>query len=177
MRHRMGFSPQERRLRSELHRLLENADAFIHGSLIEMERCCGNPNCRCALKGEKHRSLYLSLHQKGAPRMKCLPRESHDQVRRWAENYQQVRVRLEALSQMSWQKLLTKREFLHERRKDLHPKATFGLRRKDLRPAPAMGADPGYSPSRTNQNRDFSGSLLFDVLVSAAELQRVGSLP
>jgi len=110
MRHRMGFSPQGRRLRIELHRLLENADAFIHGSLIEMERCCGNPNCRCALKGEKHRSLYLSQHQKGAPRMKCLPRESHDQVRRWAENYQQVRVRLEALSQMSWQKLLTKKK-------------------------------------------------------------------
>jgi len=40
-----------------------------------------------------------------------------------------------------------------------------------------MGADPGYSPLRTNQNRDFSGSLLFDVLVSAAELQPVGSPP
>jgi len=110
MRHRMGFSVEERRLRSELHRLLENADAFIHGSLIEMERCCGNPNCRCAVKGEKHKSLYLSQHQKGAPRMKCLPRDSQDRVRRWAENYQQARAHLEALSQLSWQKLLTKKK-------------------------------------------------------------------
>jgi len=108
MRHRMGLSPEERRLRSELHRLLENADAFIHGSLIEMKRCCGNPNCRCVLKGEKHSSLYLSQHQKGAPRMKCLPRESQDQVRRWAENYQKARAGLEALSHLSWQKLLVK---------------------------------------------------------------------
>lgn len=110
MRHRMGFSTEERRLRSELHRLLENADAFIHGSLIEMERCCGNPNCRCALKGEKHKSLYLSQHQRGAPRMKCLPRESQEQVRRWADNYRQVRAHLEALSQLSWQKLLCKKK-------------------------------------------------------------------
>lgn len=106
----MGLSPEERRLRSELHHLLENGDAFIHGSLIEMERCCGNPNCRCVLKGEKHRSLYLSQSQKGAPRMKCLPRESEKEVRRWAENYRQVRDRLEALSQLSWQKLLTKKK-------------------------------------------------------------------
>jgi len=105
----MGHSPEERRLRSELHRLLENADAFIHGSLIEMVRCCGNPNCRCVVKGEKHRSLYLSQNLKGTPRMKCLPRESQDQVRRWAQNYQKARARLEALSQLSWQKLLTKK--------------------------------------------------------------------
>jgi len=110
MRHRMGLPPEERRLRSELHRLLENADAFIHGSLIEMKRCCGNPNCHCVLKGEKHRSLYLSQHQKGAPRMKCLPLESQDQVRRWAENFQNARAHLEALSQLSWQKLLAKKK-------------------------------------------------------------------
>ena len=110
MRHRISLSPEERRLRSELHRLLDNADAFIHGSLIEMKRCCGNPNCRCLLKGEKHRSLYLSQHQKGAPRMKCLPRESQDQVRRWAENFQKARASLEALSQLSWQKLLAKKK-------------------------------------------------------------------
>lgn len=110
MRHRMGFTPEERRLRSELHRLLENADAFIHGSLIEMERCCGNPNCRCVVKGKKHRSLYLSQSQKGTPRMKCLPRESQDQVRRWVENFQKARAHLEALSQLSWQKLLAKKK-------------------------------------------------------------------
>lgn len=110
MRHRTRFSPQERRLRSELHRLLENADAFIHGSPIEMERCCGNPNCRCALKGQKHSSLYLSQHQKGGPRMKCLPRDCQDQVLRWVENYRKARAHLEALSQLSWQKLLTKKK-------------------------------------------------------------------
>lgn len=111
MRHRMGLSLEERRLRGEFHRLLENADAFIHGSLIEMERCCGNPNCRCAVKGERHRSLYLSQSQKGGrPRMKCVPRESEQEVRRWAENYRQVRACLEALSQLSWQRLLAKKK-------------------------------------------------------------------
>ncbi len=111
MRHRMGFSVEERRLRSELHRLLENADAFIHGSLIEMTRCCGNPKCRCVLKGEKHRSLYLSQSQKGGrPRMKCVPRASEAEVRRWVKNYHEARAHLEALSQLSWQKLLTKKK-------------------------------------------------------------------
>lgn len=106
----MGFSPEERRLRSELHRLIENAEAFVHGSLIEMERCCGHPNCRCVLKGEKHRSLYLSQSQQGHPRMKSLPRESQEEVRRWVANYQKARSHLEALSELSWQKILTRKK-------------------------------------------------------------------
>ena len=118
MRHRMGFSPEERRLRSELHRLLDRADAFVHGSLIEMERCCGRPNCRCVLKGEKHRSLYLSQSQKGGPRMKSIPRDTQAEVRQWAANYQKARGYLEALSQLSWQKIISKRKIPPRKEKD-----------------------------------------------------------
>ncbi len=57
MKHRGTGLKKERSLRSQLHRLVATADGFVHGSVIEMSRVCGNPRCKCALKGEKHVSL------------------------------------------------------------------------------------------------------------------------
>lgn len=116
MRHRMGFSAEERRLRSQLHRLLENADAFARGSLIEMQRCCGHPGCRCVLKGQKHRSLYLGQSQQGKARMQSVPKDHQQEVRRWVANYQKANALLEALSQQSWLRLSQHKK--HTRRKD-----------------------------------------------------------
>ena len=45
---RASLSAEDRRLRSRLRQLLSQADGFLHGSLIEMARRCGNPRCRCA---------------------------------------------------------------------------------------------------------------------------------
>jgi hypothetical protein len=128
MRHRMGLSVEERQLRSQLHRLLEISDAFIHGSLIEMRRCCGHAGCRCVLKGEKHRSLYLSQSQQGHPRMKAIPRDSEAQVRRWAANYQKARRTLEALSALSWQRILAKKKSPARKEKGCDSKTSSGLR-------------------------------------------------
>lgn len=105
MRHRTAFSPQERSLRSQLHHLLEHAEGFARGSLIEMARCCGHPRCRCVLKGQKHTSLYLGQSQQGAPRMQAIPKSRQPEVRRWVANFQQARALLEALSQQGWSRL------------------------------------------------------------------------
>ena len=118
MRHRMGFSAEERRLRSQLHRLLDSADAFARGSLIEMQRCCGRPACHCALKGKKHRSLYLGQSQQGKPRMKSIAKDQEQQVRRWVANYQRASALLEALSQHGWLKLNRQKKATPGKEKD-----------------------------------------------------------
>jgi hypothetical protein len=115
----MAFSAEERRLRSQLHRLLQNADAFARGSLIEMQRCCGRPGCRCITKGQKHRSLYLGQSQQGKPRMKSVPKDQQQPVRRWVANYQKASALLEALSQQGWLRLNRKRMDSSGKEKDI----------------------------------------------------------
>ena len=105
MKHRTGLSEQEREARSQLHRLLQQADGLAHGSLIRMARRCGNPKCRCALKDQKHVSWYLGVTEKRKTRMKHIPKGQEAAVRRWVEAYQQARGLLEQISLAAWQRL------------------------------------------------------------------------
>ena len=105
MKHRKGLSEADRQARSQLHQLLERADGLVHGSLIRMARRCGNPNCRCAQKDQKHESWCLGVSEKGRSRMKHIPRKYEGAVKRWATHYQRARQLLEAISQEAWKQL------------------------------------------------------------------------
>jgi len=105
MKHSKGLSAKDRQARSQLHLLLEQADGLARGSLIRMARLCGNPNCRCALKGQKHESLCLGVSEKGRTRMKHIPREQEGAVKRWVRQYQRARELLETISQEAWKRL------------------------------------------------------------------------
>lgn len=97
---RSSFSDKERRARSRLHQLFNNAEGFIHGSLIEMARRCGNPNCRCATgEKHKHRSAYLGQTRKGKTTTTYVGKDFEDQVRRWIDNYRQAIALLDELDQ------------------------------------------------------------------------------
>ena len=56
---RGAMSAAERRVRSKLAKLVHDRQ-MLHANVVKMARTCGNPNCKCAVKGEKHVSLYLS---------------------------------------------------------------------------------------------------------------------
>lgn len=105
MKHRKGLSEKDRRARSQLHQLLEQADGMVHGSLIRMARRCGNPNCRCTLKDQKHVSWCLGVSEKGRSRMKHIPKAEEGTVQRWVQQYQQARRLLEQISQEAWNQL------------------------------------------------------------------------
>ena len=94
-----SFSPRERQLRSRLHLLLNKADGFIHGSLIEMVRKCGNARCRCTSNDDfKHRSLYLGQTREGKKSMVYLPKDLEPQVRKAIDHFQQALALLEDLN-------------------------------------------------------------------------------
>jgi len=105
MKHRKGLSEKDRLARSQLHQLLERADGLVHGSLIRMARRCGNPNCRCAQKDQKHLSWCLGVSEKGRTRMKHIPKTEEANVKRWVQHYQRARQLLEAISQEAWTRL------------------------------------------------------------------------
>lgn len=105
MSNRMQQSEEERALRSRLRLLLADMQPLVHGSLIEMARVCGNPNCRCTREGAKHRSLYVgrTLHRKTC--MQYVPKAREAQARAWVARYGQARELLDELGELGLAKL------------------------------------------------------------------------
>ncbi len=94
-----SFSSRERQLRSRLHLLITNAHGFIHGSVIEMARKCGNPSCRCASDDDlRHRSRYLGQTRGGKKSMVYLPADLEAPVRQEVEHFEQALNLLEELN-------------------------------------------------------------------------------
>src|SRR2546430_13910916 len=91
-----------RNRRKGLTRVLPPLGEVLRGSLMERYLTCGNPDCKCA-RGERHGPVwYLSVtldqfHRTGS----TVPSEQVDQVRRWIENYHQVKERLEKISDIN----------------------------------------------------------------------------
>jgi hypothetical protein len=96
-----------RQRREGLTKLLPPLSEVLRGSLMERYLTCGNPDCKCA-RGERHGPVwYLSVtldqaHRTGA----TVAAEQVEQVRRWIDNYHQVKERLEKISDIN-------RELLH----------------------------------------------------------------
>lgn len=59
--------------RSKLLSRVLRPGKMIQGSLYQMRRGCGNPNCKCA-KGQKHTSWYLSQRFEGKTKLKYIGR-------------------------------------------------------------------------------------------------------
>ncbi len=74
-----------------VHDLARAAEQMLWGSLVAVFRKCGNPTCHCAT-GEKHGpAWYLSQHEGGRTRMRFVPAEHVDAVRRGVAAFQQYR--------------------------------------------------------------------------------------
>jgi hypothetical protein len=97
MRHRGRFTEQDRQIRSQLAKLA-STQRLLCGSLVTMARTCGNPRCKCITKGQKHRSLYLSIRDGGQRRMICIPKKWENTIRQWVAHYQQARTLMAAIS-------------------------------------------------------------------------------
>jgi len=103
--------------REGLTKVLPPLGEVLRGSLMERYMTCGNPDCKCA-RGERHGPIwYLSVtldqsHRVGG----TVPAEQVDQVRKWIENYQQVKQNLEKISDIN-RELLRRQKDQNKRRK------------------------------------------------------------
>ena len=100
MKHRSKFVPADRDARAELKKII-NDKRLLCGSLVTMARVCGNPNCKCAKRGEKHICLYLSVKEDGKRKMVCIPKQWEETITQWVENYKRAAELLEQLSTYS----------------------------------------------------------------------------
>jgi hypothetical protein len=99
--------PRERRWRSELAKFAAEMP-WLRGSLVERRRVCGKPGCRC-VQGHTHRGLYLMASKDGRTRQLYVPPELESTVRQWIANHQQLKQRIEQLSDLHWERVRQRR--------------------------------------------------------------------
>jgi len=85
---RQAMSPAERRLRSQLTKLLYD-QPMLRGTLGIRKITCGSPTCRCA-RGFTHDTLYLTYARDGKRHQVSIPKELENQVRHWVHNHRTV---------------------------------------------------------------------------------------
>lgn len=104
-RSRTQQSAAERKALSRLRQIL-NEPGILRANWVQMKHRCGKSQCHCA--GSKqywHLSWYIRQTIKGKPRMKAIPSEQLEQVRRWVERYQEARQLLQQIGDFYWNKV------------------------------------------------------------------------
>ena len=108
MKHRTFMSHEERAARSALAKLLHERP-ILCGSVVTMARTCGNKGCRCA-RGERHRSLYLSIRAGERRKMIYVPTEMEGSVRGAVQAYREAAGLIETVSQACLARLVAQKE-------------------------------------------------------------------
>lgn len=63
---------------------------FLRGSLYELKRQCGKPQCRCQ-RGELHRVMVLTWSEGGKKHLRVVKAQELAQVERLTSNYRRFR--------------------------------------------------------------------------------------
>ncbi|MDP2894991.1 MAG: hypothetical protein Q8Q12_00355 [bacterium] len=87
IRQRIGQLARQRR---EAERVLLERSALVKGTLLEVQRTCGNPGCKCA-RGQKHSCSQLSASVEGKTRTWNVPRRYIAKVKELTGNYRRFR--------------------------------------------------------------------------------------
>ena len=77
-------------------RTLQASQPMVQGSLYQLRRKCGKPNCRCA-RGELHASWVLTRSEAGKSRLYSVPADQRGRLRLLTREYrrwQAARARL-----------------------------------------------------------------------------------
>ena len=96
MKSKSKMTTVERKDRSQIAKIL-HSQSFIAGSLVEMKRKCGKPNCKCN-DGELHASFYLAARFNGKRKMIYVPKYLEQSVQRQINAYQTVMTLMRSVS-------------------------------------------------------------------------------
>ena len=80
--------------------ILSDHRPMVKGSVYQLQRKCGKPTCRCA-KGTLHASMVLSWSEAGRTRLRAIPAQSVDRLKRLTERYGRFRKARARLAQIN----------------------------------------------------------------------------
>lgn len=89
------------RKRNGLIKKLAEVGPFVDGSMVVVKRRCGNKNCKCYLKDEKHESYYLHYKEKGVTKAVYIPVDLEEEVREWNDNHRKLKEIVAEISRAS----------------------------------------------------------------------------
>ena len=72
---------------------------FVIGSLVKIQRKCGNPNCRCAREGPKHPAHLLTTKVNGKSQAIYVPVDMVEEVRQWCLQYCEIKADIKGVSE------------------------------------------------------------------------------
>jgi hypothetical protein len=91
---------------SKLRQIIHGPGELLRANWVKMQHTCGKSSCRCSkAKRHWHLSWYVSQSKNGKQRMKCVPREQLDEVRRWVSRYQEARELLTVVGDAYWDRI------------------------------------------------------------------------
>jgi len=80
-----------KRKRDGLVKKLASIGPFVDGSIAKVKRRCGNKNCKCYLKDEKHESYYLMYKVAGVTKAVYIPVDMLDEVIALNKEYKRLK--------------------------------------------------------------------------------------
>lgn len=101
--HMVKFNPSPRVLKNRRNaklKKLAEVGPLVTGSLVKIQRKCGNKNCRCA-KGEGHPAHILTMTVKGKTKSVYVPVDLVDEVREWVQNHKRLKTLIRDISNLS----------------------------------------------------------------------------
>ncbi|MEK7106869.1 MAG: DUF6788 family protein [Patescibacteria group bacterium] len=96
-------SARFRRAKARLRQMLNSDEEMLRASCVKMVHPCGKSTCKCA-RGKKyhHVNWYLSQSKDGKQRMKSIPREYVQDMRRKTNAYKEARELLAIIGDEYW---------------------------------------------------------------------------
>jgi hypothetical protein len=111
--HRQEVQRRRRKLRERMRAL--SFQPLMRGSIVQLRRRCGKPNCACATDPEaRHGGSYLSVHLSGRTQTLYLRPEDEERVRKAIAAYQELWEVIDGLTACEFAEL--KREARERRR-------------------------------------------------------------
>lgn len=106
-----------RERRKGLAQRLPPITEILRGSLLQRYVTCGNPACKCTVKGERHGPIWYLTVTLGPGRTSggIVPEQRVAEVRGWIENYHKWKERLEKISDINRE--LLRRERAQQRKR------------------------------------------------------------
>lgn len=88
--------------RTALLKQLAEVGPFVQGSFCTRAVKCGKPGCRCA-EGRPHEACVLTKKVRGKTKTTHVPRDLHDEVQAWANQYKRLKALMKEISDVSEQ--------------------------------------------------------------------------
>ena len=106
---RSAMTKKERQARSRLAKIAHEL-GIIRGSLMEATRTCGKEGCKCLLKDEQHKIIYISQVKDRKGRSIYVSEANKSLSEEWIKNYKEAKELLETISEECIKRFKAKRK-------------------------------------------------------------------